>query len=65
MMTGLPTISLYLFCLSIAPLFIYDQFTRGIPSRLRDAEKPTGGFGLIRADKLSAHDQVARAHGTE
>jgi hypothetical protein len=55
----------YLFCTSIVLAVIYDQLTQGIPSRLLVAEKPKGDFGLVRADKLSAHDESARAHGIE
>jgi len=61
----LATTTLYIFCVFIALLVIYDQLTKRIPSRLQEAEKPKSGFGLIRADKLSAHDEPARAHGIE
>jgi hypothetical protein len=70
----LMTTTLYL-CILIASAVVYDQFTKRIPSRLRDAERPTSGFGLVRANKPSSHDkhatnehapnEHARAHGIE
>ncbi|KAH7130102.1 hypothetical protein B0J11DRAFT_244108 [Dendryphion nanum] len=59
------TITLYLFCISIALAVAYDQLTKKIPSRLREAEKPKSGFGLVRADRFSAHDEPARARGID
>lgn len=61
----LTTTTLYIFCVFIALLVIYDLFTKGIPSRLQEAEKPKSDFGLIRADNFSARDKPARAHGIE
>ncbi|KAF2015045.1 TPR-like protein [Aaosphaeria arxii CBS 175.79] len=59
----------YLLCIlivvAVTLAFIYDQLTKRIPSRLREAGKPKSGFGLIRADKFSAHDEPACAHGID
>lgn len=53
----------FIFIASVA--VVYDQLTKRIPSRLQDGQAPQSGFGLVRADKLSAHDERARAHGVE
>ena len=70
-------VCLYIF---IILAVVYDQVTKGILSRLREAEKPTSAFGLVRANKPSSHDknatnkhahdehvndEYARAHGIE
>jgi hypothetical protein len=70
----LMTTTLYLYIL-LALAVVYDQFTKRILSRLRDAERPTSAFGLVRANKPSSHvehvtdepvhDEHARAHGFE
>jgi hypothetical protein len=71
----LMTTALYLICIFIALVVVYDQLTKKTVSRLRDAGRPTSAFGLVRANKPSSHDkhandehthdEHARAHGIE
>ncbi|KAF2133614.1 TPR-like protein [Dothidotthia symphoricarpi CBS 119687] len=63
--TLVETLCLCVFIFITSAAIVYDQLTKRIPSRLQHGQAPRSGFGLVRADKLSAHNKPARAHGVD